>query len=117
MSAITSSNRKYLIAGAVVLAVAAGAYGLGRVYPPLGPSAGTVGAAETGSSYYAANRAKPVAPGWKGTAFDAQEEFSMTPAEAEILVRTGKDTRTGGVKTGRSRQELAVGEEDGDPAG
>ena len=42
MSASTSRNRKRLISGAVILAVAAGAYGIGRIYPPLGPSAGTV---------------------------------------------------------------------------
>ena len=30
------SNRKYLVTGAAVVAIAAGAYGLGRVYPPLG---------------------------------------------------------------------------------
>ena len=40
------SNRKYLVTGAAVLAIAAGAYGLGRVYPPLGPTAGTVGPAD-----------------------------------------------------------------------
>ena len=40
------SNRKFLVSGAAVLAVAAAAYGLGRVYPPLGPTAGTVAPAE-----------------------------------------------------------------------
>jgi hypothetical protein len=117
MSAIPSSDRKYLIAGAAILAVAAGAYGLGRLYPPHGPSAGAVSPADTPSAYFTANRARPVPPGWKGTAFDAQEEFSMTPAEAEVLLATGMDTRTDGGETARSRQELAVGEADGDPAG
>lgn len=42
MSAITSQNRKYWIAGGAILAVAAGAFGLGWVYPPLGPIAGTI---------------------------------------------------------------------------
>ena len=42
MSETASNNRKYLIAGAAVFAVAAGAYGLGRIYPPLGPTAGTI---------------------------------------------------------------------------
>jgi len=36
------SNRKYLITGAAVIAVAVAAYGLGRVYPPLGPVEGTI---------------------------------------------------------------------------
>ena len=40
------SNRKYLITGAAIVAVAVGAYGLGRVYPPLGPTAGTIAPAE-----------------------------------------------------------------------
>ncbi len=42
----SASNRNYLITGVAVIAIAAGAYGLGRVYPPLGPSAGTVSPAE-----------------------------------------------------------------------
>src|SRR6478672_12695397 len=42
MSAITSHNRKYLIAIAAWSVVAAGAYGLARFYPALGPIAGTV---------------------------------------------------------------------------
>ena len=37
-----NNNRKYLMSGAALILVAAGAYGLGRVYPPLGPSAGTI---------------------------------------------------------------------------
>jgi len=37
-----SSNKKYLITGAAVVAVAVAAYGLGRVYPPLGPVEGTI---------------------------------------------------------------------------
>ena len=37
-----SSNKKYLITGAAVIAVAVAAYGLGRVYPPLGPVEGTI---------------------------------------------------------------------------
>jgi murein L,D-transpeptidase YcbB/YkuD len=35
-----------LIVSAAILAVVAGAYGFGRVYPPLGPSAGTIGRAQ-----------------------------------------------------------------------
>lgn len=42
MSATTSQNRRYLIAAAAVFAVALGALGLGYIYPPLGPIAGTV---------------------------------------------------------------------------
>ena len=41
-----SNNRKMFLTTAAVLAVGLGAYGLGRVYPPLGPSEGTVGPAE-----------------------------------------------------------------------
>ena len=42
----TSNNRKMILTGAAIVAVGVGAYGLGRIYPPLGPSAGTVGAAQ-----------------------------------------------------------------------
>src|SRR4051812_29765591 len=42
----TSNKRKMILTTAGVLAVGLGAYGLGRIYPPLGPSAGTVGAAQ-----------------------------------------------------------------------
>ena len=35
----TSNNRKMILTSAAVIAVGLGAYGLGRVYPPLGPSA------------------------------------------------------------------------------
>ena len=42
MKANSSHSRRYAIAGAAVLAVVAGAYGIGRVYPPEGPSAGTI---------------------------------------------------------------------------
>jgi murein L,D-transpeptidase YcbB/YkuD len=38
----TSRNRKYWIAGAAWLAIVAGAYGLVRFYPALGPVAGTI---------------------------------------------------------------------------
>src|SRR6476620_1098694 len=41
-----TNNRKMILTSAAILAVGVGAYGLGRVYPPLGPSAGTVGAAQ-----------------------------------------------------------------------
>src|SRR3954466_14665789 len=41
-----TNNRKMILTSAAILAVGLGAYGLGRVYPPLGPSAGTVGAAQ-----------------------------------------------------------------------
>ena len=46
MTGTTANNRKYLMSGAAILLVAVGAYGLGRVYPPLGPSAGTIAPAE-----------------------------------------------------------------------
>ena len=46
MTATTVNNRKFLASGALVVIVAAGAYGLGRVYPPLGPSQGTIAPAE-----------------------------------------------------------------------
>ena len=42
MGAKTSHNRRYLIAGAAMVAVAVGAYHLAFYYPPLGPVAGTV---------------------------------------------------------------------------
>src|SRR5580765_8559262 len=42
----TSNNRRMILTSAAILAVGVGAYGLGRVYPPLGPSAGTIGPAE-----------------------------------------------------------------------
>ena len=42
MTATSSHNRRYLIAGAATLALAACAYGLVRFYPALGPIAGTV---------------------------------------------------------------------------
>jgi L,D-transpeptidase YcbB len=42
MKPTTSRNRKYWIGGAAIVAVALGAYGLGQIYPPLGPIAGTV---------------------------------------------------------------------------
>jgi hypothetical protein len=35
-----------ILTGAAVVAVGLGAYGLGRVYPPLGPSEGTIGASQ-----------------------------------------------------------------------
>jgi hypothetical protein len=37
-----SHNRRYLIGGAVIIAVAVGAYGLGQIYPPLGVISGTI---------------------------------------------------------------------------
>jgi murein L,D-transpeptidase YcbB/YkuD len=42
MTAITPYNRRFLIAAAGFLAVAAGAYGLMHIYPALGPIAGTI---------------------------------------------------------------------------
>lgn len=42
MTAISSHNRRFLIAGAAILGVGAGAYGLARFYPTLGPIAGTI---------------------------------------------------------------------------
>ena len=42
----TTNNRRMILTGAAVLAVGIGAYGLGRVYPPLGPSAGTIAPAD-----------------------------------------------------------------------
>src|SRR5215218_9753889 len=46
MTAVVSHNRKYLMSGALIAVVAVSAYGLGRVYPPLGPSEGTIAPAE-----------------------------------------------------------------------
>lgn len=46
MSETTRHNRRHLIAGAAAIAVAVGAYGLARVYPPLGPSAGSIAPAQ-----------------------------------------------------------------------
>jgi murein L,D-transpeptidase YcbB/YkuD len=42
MTAITSYRRRYVIAGALILALGVGAYGLARFYPALGPVAGTL---------------------------------------------------------------------------
>ena len=42
MSATIYPGRRYLIAGAALLAVAAGAFFVGRLDPPLGPIAGTI---------------------------------------------------------------------------
>ena len=42
MTSVTTHNRRYLIAGIAVLAVAACAYALALFYPALGPIAGTV---------------------------------------------------------------------------
>jgi len=42
MSAITSHSRRYLIAGAALVAVAIGAYGIATFMPALGPIAGTI---------------------------------------------------------------------------
>ena len=41
-----SSNKRYLITGGAVIAIALAAYGLGRVYPPLGPTEGTIAPAQ-----------------------------------------------------------------------
>src|SRR3954452_20719771 len=46
MTAVVSTNRKYLMSGALIAVVAVSAYGLGRVYPPLGPAEGTIAPAE-----------------------------------------------------------------------
>ena len=46
MTSIVSNNRKMILSGAAVLAFGVAAYGLGRVYPPLGPSEGTVAPAD-----------------------------------------------------------------------
>ena len=46
MTTTTSNNRKLILTGAGVLAFGVAAYGLGRIYPPLGPSEGTVGPAQ-----------------------------------------------------------------------
>ena len=42
MTARTSHNRRYAIAGAACLTLAVGAYGIARFYPALGPIAGTI---------------------------------------------------------------------------
>src|SRR5436309_6584954 len=42
----TSQNRRMILTSAAVIAVGLGAYGLGRVYPPAGPSAGTIAPAQ-----------------------------------------------------------------------
>jgi murein L,D-transpeptidase YcbB/YkuD len=42
MTATMSHNRRFLIAGAACLTLAAGAFGLARFYPALGPIAGTI---------------------------------------------------------------------------
>src|ERR1700758_813722 len=42
MTAISSYNRRLLIAGAAILGFGAGAYGLARFYPALGPIAGSI---------------------------------------------------------------------------
>ncbi|MCF2515957.1 hypothetical protein LVY65_12915, partial [Sphingomonas sp. G124] len=45
IEATQSSNKRYFVTGAAIIAVAVGAYGLGRIYPPLGPAEGTISAA------------------------------------------------------------------------
>jgi murein L,D-transpeptidase YcbB/YkuD len=42
MTAVSSHNRRFLIAGAAVLALGAGAYGLARYDPVIGPIAGSI---------------------------------------------------------------------------
>src|SRR5437763_7883245 len=42
MTAISSHKRRFLIAGAAILTFGAGAFGLARFYPALGPIAGTI---------------------------------------------------------------------------
>ena len=42
MTATKSHNRKYVIAGAAMIALAGAGYGLARFYPALGPIAGTI---------------------------------------------------------------------------
>src|SRR4051795_12234550 len=42
----SSHNRRMILTSAAVLAVGLGAYGLERVYPPAGPSAGTIAPAD-----------------------------------------------------------------------
>src|SRR3954469_20867427 len=46
MTTNTSNNRRMILSGAAVLAFGVAAYGLGRIYPPLGPSEGTIGPAQ-----------------------------------------------------------------------
>ena len=46
MATAVSNNRKYLVSVAAIAVIAIGAYGLGRVYPPLGPTAGTIAPAD-----------------------------------------------------------------------
>ena len=47
MATSTSNRTKMYLTTAGVLAFGVAAYGLGRVYPPLGPSAGTIAPAPT----------------------------------------------------------------------
>jgi murein L,D-transpeptidase YcbB/YkuD len=42
MSTTKSTNRRYVIAATAMVAVALGAYGLGHLVPPLGPTMGTI---------------------------------------------------------------------------
>ena len=42
----TLHHRRMILTGAAVIAVGLGAYGLGRIYPPTGPSAGTIAPAD-----------------------------------------------------------------------
>ena len=46
MTDTTANNRKFLATGGIVVAVALAAYGIGRIYPPLGPSEGTIAPAD-----------------------------------------------------------------------
>ena len=46
MTTIVSNKNRMYFTTAAILAVGIGAYGVGRVYPPLGPSEGTVGPAQ-----------------------------------------------------------------------
>ena len=42
----TKNNRKMILTSAGILAFGVAAYGLGRVYPPMGPSEGTIAPAQ-----------------------------------------------------------------------
>ena len=85
------SSRKHLIAGAAVVAVAAGFYGLGRVYPPVGPSAGTI-----------APTPRPD-PSFAGVPVDAQ----LPPSGRYVLVDAAS-ARLFMIEDGRVRDSMRV---------
>lgn len=84
-------SRKPLIAGAAVVAVAAAFYGLGRVYPPAGPGAGTIAPAPRSD------------PAFADVAVDAQ-----IPSRGRYVLVDAASARLFMVEDGRVRDSMRV---------